>query len=1000
MQNRYWELFGKMHVVIVHFPIALLIVAAALESVRMVLRRSFSPAACVCLYLGTIATVVAVGMGWVDARFNAFSGDQGKILAWHRWMGVAVAIISVALAIFAATTSSKGRTLFAYRAALLICAGLVGLAGHYGGMLVHGSDFLTLAPADSENGTDANTTVLAIAHTGPSVFPADGKIDYFRDVQPILAENCYSCHSYKVKRGNLRLDGQKLAMNGGNSGPSIIANDPDHSLLIRRVMGLDDKAAMPLDAKPLNDVQKKILRAWIAQGAIWPQGKGNEPLPDQKHWAYVAPVRPIVPSGNDQDHWVRNPIDAFVLAKLQQSNLKPSPPAPKAILLRRVCLDLTGLPPTPEEADEYMADSSPDAYEHLVDRLLASPHYGERWAHHWLDLARYADSNGYEKDSARSIWPYRDWVIKAFNDDMPFDRFTIEQLAGDLLPNATLDDRVATGFQRNTMINQEGGIDTEEYRYYAEVDRVNTTASTWLASTVNCCQCHDHKFDPFLQKDYYSLLAFYNSTAPESEKDSGSNPRDISPCVELPNPKRDQVLAQIADLKKQLVATTPTLESDQQKWEQQLDIAATQPALATELKIAKVPATVKAVHKIPTTQRSTEQSAHIATYYRTIAPALQPIRDQIADLQKQADAMKITSLVMQEMSTPRPTHIHIRGAFLTEGDLVQPDTPGVLNPFSPSLQRNRLGLAEWLVDPANPLTARVTVNRIWEQYFGRGIVGTSEDFGTRGDLPTHPELLDWLATEFIRDKWSIKAIHRLIVTSATYQQQSSVSTQLVESDPYNKLLARGPRVRLDAEAIRDQSLVASNLLSPKIGGPSVFPYQPDGVWNVVYNGATWKTSTGGDQYRRGIYTFWRRSAPYPSFATFDATSREVTCTRRSRTDTPLQAMTSLNDPAFVQPAAALARLIVKDGGTSPGDKIIYGFRRVLVRLPSDQEMGRLISLYKQMIDSYKQDPTAAAQLADGGLSEPLPKSADKAELAAWTAVSNVLLNLDETLTKE
>jgi uncharacterized membrane protein len=945
MPSRYWELFGKLHVVVVHFPVALLLVAAALELFAMLRRRGNSPTARTCLYLGTMGALAAVAMGWVDARFMTFAGDEAKALLWHRWLGVAVAALAVVMSIIAVLPKTPTRT---YRIGLLITALIVGIAGHFGGSLVHGSDFLALSPVESSTlSTTATTTAGLKIDAGTIAFPADGKIDFARHVQPILVQDCVSCHGTGVKRGALRLDAKKLAFSGGNSGPAIIAGDPDKSPLLRRVLGLDQKARMPMDHPPLSDVQTKILSAWIAQGANWPEQTGAEPVADQKHWAYVAPIRPALPKVDDPAHWARNPIDSFILARLNKEGLHPSPEADRATLLRRVSLDLVGLPPTPEQADAFLSDNSADAYDKLVDRLLASPHYGERWARPWLDLARYADSNGYEKDRPRSMWPYRDWVINALNADMPFDEFTIEQLAGDLLPNATLDQKIATGFQRNTMINQEGGVDPEEYRYYAIIDRVNTTASTWLGSTINCCQCHDHKYDPFSQKEYYQLLAFYNSTATETRM-QGFDPTDVSPRIEIPSPRREQLLKQIAELQARL----------------------------------KAPAT--SASTAPTTQK--------------IEP--DPLVAQIADLKKQAEAARITTLVMRELDTPRETNIHVRGAFLTVADKVEPGTPAVLNAFAPSLPRNRLGLAKWIVDPANPLTARVQVNRIWEQYFGRGIVGTSEDFGTRGDAPTHPELLDYLATELVRDKWSLKAIHRLIVTSATYRQQSKVSPEMLEKDPYNTLLARGPRFRLDAEMIRDQALAVSNLLSPKIGGPSVYPYQPDGIWNVVYSGSQWMTSTGGDQYRRGLYTFWRRSSPYPAFISFDATSREVTCTRRSRTNTPLQAMTTLNDPAFVQPAAALARLIVRDGGGSPGDKVIYAFRRTLVRLPTAEEMGRLVQLYRQVSDQFHTDPGAAAKLAAGGLSEPLPANVDPVELASWTAVSNVLLNLDEALTKE
>ena len=589
--------------------------------------------------------------------------------------------------------------------------------------------------------------------------------------------------------------------------------------------------------------------------------------------------------------------------------------------------------------DAFEADPRPDAYERLVDRLLASPHHGERQARPWLDQARYADTNGYEKDGGRSIWPYRDWVIGAFNRDMPFDRFTIEQIAGDLLPGATLDQRIATGFHRNTMANTEGGIDDEEFRVAAVVDRVNTTMQVWMGTTMACAQCHDHKYDPYSQKEYFRLFAFFNNTT-----DRGGS---TVPEVAVPTPAQ--------------AAKQAAIRAELARWQAELDQAAK----------AKPPD----------------------------ASRLKSIREKIAALKEQEKAIRpATTMVMQELSQPRETHVLIRGSHNVKGERVTPGVPAVLHPIAPGQPADRLGLARWLVDPRNPMVGRVLMNRIWAQYFGRGIVETSEDFGVQGEPPSHPELLAWLAKELVRQDWSQKAMHRLIVTSATYRQSSRVTPDRLERDPFNRLFSRGPRFRMEAEMVRDQALALGGLLKRTIGGPSVFPYQPDGIWFVPYSGDRWTESRAGDQYRRGLYTFWRRSAPYPAFLAFDAPSREVCVERRSRTNTPLQALATLNDPAFVQPAAALARRILGESRGTAEDRAAYGFRLVLARKPRKAELDHLVALYAENLAQYRRDPAAAAAMA-ATAAIAIADGADKAELAAWTVVANVLLNLDETVTK-
>ncbi len=647
-------------------------------------------------------------------------------------------------------------------------------------------------------------------------------------------------------------------------------------------------------------------------------------------------------------------------------------------MIRRVSLDLIGLPPTPSEVDAFVNDHRPDAYERVVDRLLASPHYGERWARPWLDLARYADTDGYEKDPRRSMWPYRDWVINALNANMPFDRFTIEQLAGDLLPNATMDDRIATGFHRNTMTNTEGGVDPEEYRVYALIDRVNTTATVWLGTTLGCCQCHSHKFDPLKQTEYYKFMAFFNSTA-----DDGSHP---GPELELADFGAERDRAKIARLEQQLKTTTPGLARSQAAFDQ-ATLATLPPWLA------------RTVAAIRDTQ-SPEQKAEGAAFYRSIAPELKPVRLRIAQLKKKLPSEHITTLVMQELATPRTTHIFTGGSFLNPGEAVTAGIPATIGtiPARPGQRLTRLDLARWLVGPDNPLTARVTVNRIWAAHFGTGIVSTLEDFGTKGDPPSHPELLDWLATEFVARHWDMKAMHRLIVTSATYRQSPRVSPELMARDPQNRLLARGPRFRLEAELVRDQALAVSGLLSSKIGGRSVMPPMPDGIWNSPYSADRWTTSKGADRFRRGLYTFWKRTSPYPSFMSFDAPSREVCTVRRPRTNTPLQALTVLNDPVYVEAAQGLARRM-QSSARDPEAQAIYGFRLALARRPTPTELDRVMALYREEAEKFEKDTAAARAMVGDDAKAAIAKESpsEVADLAAWTVVANVLLNLDETM---
>jgi hypothetical protein len=773
------------------------------------------------------------------------------------------------------------------------------------------------------------TVIFAAQGSRPGL--AGSPIDFDREIRPILSEYCYACHGpdQKARKADLRLDRKEDAFRDRSGYAVIVPGRVDEGELIQRITSQDSDLMMPprkFKKRP-SSKQIELLIRWIKDGAKW-----------EGHWSYTLPASVSVPPVRDR-RWPRNPIDHFVLARLESEGVMPSPEADRASLIRRVSLDLAGLPPTPAEVEAFENDQSPDAYEKVVGRLLASPHFGERQARPWLDQARYADTNGYEKDSIRTIWAYRDWVIQAFNRDLPFDQFTIEQLAGDLLPGATTAQRVATGFHRNTIVNAEGGVDDEEFRVAAVVDRVNTTMQVWMGSTFACAQCHDHKYDPFAQKEYFQLFAFFNNTA-----DGGSS---TAPELALPTS---------ADV-------------------------ARQAAIRTELTGLQVE--LERVTKSGDATRS------------------KSIEEKIDALKKQEAAIHpATSMVLQELGQPRTTHVLIRGSHNVKGEQVSPGVPQVLHPLPSAQPPNRLTLARWLVDPRNPLMGRVTMNRVWAQMFGRGIVETSEDFGVQGEPPSHPELLAWLAKEFVRQGWSVKAMQRLIVTSATYRQSSRVTPDRLERDPYNRLFSRGPRFRMEAEMVRDQALAASGLLKQTIGGPSVFPYQPDGIWFAPYSSDRWVESKGGDQFRRGLYTFWRRSAPYPAFITFDAPSRDVSCERRSRTNTPLQALATLNDPAFVQPAGALARRVLTDPKATAQHRATYAFRLVLARKPLPAELDHVVELYRENLDRYRHDAASAKAMASTGPATLTgPGHPDDAELAAWTVVANVLMNLDETVTK-
>jgi hypothetical protein len=1017
--------------------------------------------------------------------------------------------------------------------------------------------------------------------------PAPKAVDFDADIRPILAKNCQGCHQGGAAPADLRLDSPAAVLTGSISGKVVVPGKASESLLVKRIT---DKTGvgMPPTGRPLAESEIALITAWIDQGARMP---ATQQAAAPKHWAYIKPVRPALPTVKNTA-WGLNAIDQFVLARLEKEGLKPSAEAAKETLIRRLSLDLIGLPPSPAEVDAFVADTRADAYERLVDRLLASPSYGERWATPWLDLARYGDSDGLRDDHQRVAWPYRDWVIKAFNQNMRFDQFTIEQLAGDMLPNATLDQKIATGFVRSSTLQTEGGTDPEENNWNAQVDRATTVGLTWLGSSVGCSQCHNHKYDPFTQKQFYQMVAFFNNVQfvdQPRRRGSGTafsmSKQYTEPKIDLPTPeqaqKRDEINRELKEYEKQLADTSPAFYARQAAWEKAildfenewkplrptrlvstngttLTLAADTSILAsgknpdtddyivegaaplqeiTGIRIEALPhaslpgggpgrdyygnfvmravnveagataqtltkvaikeiraddvmpnlldahtklsqtwivdatrnlqayqngtledrdkdktgrvryqlllipekplkagpngtlrvtlvhfsevsgvnlgnfrisvtgsttpkflldikASLRPLLNIPRPNRTPEQAEALTAHFRTVDVELASTRQKIAELRKRIDDLRIPSaLVMAEdTSVEHPTtYVRLRGAFVSKADVVEADVPAFLGGLPPGAPPNRLGFAKWLVSGENPLTARVRINQIWETIFGRGIVETTEDFGTQGFAPSHPELLDWLATEFVSNGWDTKAIQRLIVTSSTYRQSSTVTTELQERDPGNALLARAPRFRVEAEMVRDIALSAGGLLSAKMYGPPVKPYQPEGLWMWIENERQdWVMSSGEDRYRRAMYTFNRRSVRYPSLMVFDAPNREVCIARRNHSDTPLQALTTLNDPSFFEAAQSMAQRILKEGGSSAPSRASYAFRLATARVPLPKELDTLLSGFEKSRQYYQRNLKEAEALA----------GSPDADLAAWTMFSNAILNLDETLTKK
>ncbi|MFN4872414.1 MAG: PSD1 and planctomycete cytochrome C domain-containing protein [Akkermansiaceae bacterium] len=959
-------------------------------------------------------------------------------------------------------------------------------------------------------------------------------LSFNRDVRPILSDNCFACHGFdpKTREAGLRLDTREGALADNDGVIAIVPGNIKKSALWDRINSSDDDEVMPPPKthKTLSSAQKKILRIWIEQGA-----------PYEKHWSFVPPAAAAIPKVKNAD-WPRNPIDHFVLAKLEAKAIKPTPEADKETLIRRVTLDLTGLPPTLPEIEAFLADTSPDAYDKLVDRLLASPHYGERMAVDWLDAARYADTNGFQVDRDREIWGWRDWVIGAFNRNLPFDQFTIEQLAGDLLPNPTIEQRIATGFNRNNMLNEEGGIDPEEFRAEYAADRAETTAGVWLGLTFNCCRCHDHKYDPLTARDFYSMKAFFNSVPEIGNGNYTANIRVNSPPqIKLPAP---EIEAEIAKLRAEMLqienasagaakapqnqaASTiawttlvPTalqaasgakltiqpdgavLASGENPTQERYTVTAavtlgtisairvealpddSLPArgpgravngnfVMTDVRMALNPPSAAArpvgfnaavaafsqeqfpaAHAIDADQSSGWAiqpelgKPHAAVFALDTPIAIEPgstvtltlsfhslhanhqlgrfrlaltdapspaatasqqaatksqAADQIAALKKKIGALELTvptTLVMEDMKVPRPTHILMRGAFNSPGERVEPGTPDVLGAMASDLPRNRLGLAKWLVDPKNPLTARVIVNRHWQQVFGYGLVKTSEDFGTQGDLPSHPEMLDWLAQDFVSNGWNVKRLMKMLVTSSAYRQHSRFTPQLLEIDPDNRLLARGSRNRLMGEFIRDQALAISGLLVNKIGGPSVKPYHPPGLYEqVTAQGGvnTYVKDKGENLYRRSLYTYWKRSVPHPAMLSFGAPFREVCSLQRPRSNTPLQALNLMNDETYVEASRFLAARMMRSSDDTAA-RLAFGFRTVLARTPKPTEMVILDRAYRRAFEDFTKDPASAKAFLSVG-DTPTDPQLNPVELAAFATVASTLLCMDETVTK-
>ncbi len=965
-------------------------------------------------------------------------------------------------------------------------------------------------------------------------------IQFNRDIRPILSDNCYSCHGpdKDKRKAKLRVDTREGLFTKIKDKAPVVPGNLAESEIYRRITAQDPDEVMPKSntGKKLSPAQIALLKRWIEEGAKW-----------EGHWAYIVPTRPALPEVK-KTSWPENAIDHFILARLESEKVQPSPEANKRTLIRRLSFDLTGLPPSQKDVEQFARDTSPKSYENLVDRLLASPHFGERMAIYWLDAVRYADTDGFHADNYRSVYPYRDYVINAFNSNLPFDQFTIDQIAGDLLPNATREQKIASTYNRLHRTTEEGGSQAKEYLAKYAADQVRTTSTTWLGSTMACCECHDHKFDPFLTKDFYSFEAFFADV-----KEVGvGKPESVPIPDEMQAPRLAHFETEKTRLQKILDTTTPEIAALQEQWEKRMaeqplpqfgqwysigpfkgenfdgafrqafepeseidlsktyhnnelkwiaqpgwedgklhndltgensatylfrtitaehegslglslgsddaikvwvngaevlskkvnrGLAADQDKITVQIKPGEnkllmkiinagagsgfyfkpgdgLPEKIRSIVKVAVPERSEEQKTELATYYRTIAPALDETRSQLASLKKeQEDFLKTVPSTLAVIAVePRTVRVLPRGNWMSDdGEIVTPRVPAFLAARTTTEKRaTRLDLAHWFVSKENPLTARVFVNRLWKLYFGTGISKTLDDFGSRGEWPTHPELLDWLACEF-RDgessprpatlarpsapPWDIKHMIKLMVMSRTYRQTSFASETLRQRDPYNRLLARQSSFRIDAEMVRDNALAISGLLVDKIGGPSVKPYQPPGYWDQLnFPKRTYTNDHGDALYRRGLYSFWCRTFLQPSLQAFDAASREECTVERVNSNTPMQALALLNDPTYVEAARALAEKTLREGGPGVKERIEWSFSRTLARKPEPQEYQLFKDLYHKQIDRYTRDTTAAEKLISTGES-PVPKDLPLSEVAAWTSVSRVLLNLHETITR-
>jgi hypothetical protein len=804
-----------------------------------------------------------------------------------------------------------------------------------------------------------------------------GSIEFNRDIRPILSEYCFACHgpdSAKRKAG-LRLDDADSARN------VLVARKPRESELYNRLTEKNHKRRMPPAAsgKELSAAQVDLIRRWIEQGADY-----------QPHWSFVTPRRPELPAVRN-DKQVRTAVDRFLLARLEKEGLGFSPQADRRTLLRRLSFDLIGLPPTPEEIDAFNEDERENAYDKVVDRLLNSRHYGERMALFWLDLVRYADTGGYHSDNHRDIYLYRDYVLKAFNENRKFDQFTLEQLAGDLLPGATNEQRIASGYNRMLMTTEEGGAQPREYLAKYAADRVRNASAVWLGLTIGCAECHNHKFDPITTKEFYQFASFW---ADIQEVAVGRQPQ-----TKIMTPEQEvewkRLEANLAEARKTLNTRTPALEASQKEWEEKI---------RGQLDKAKLPKPVLQALKTDPDKRSPAQKDALAGHYRTIAPELSSARQKVAQLEARRQTMDkaIPQTLVSTAMAGRMMRVLPRGNWLDDsGEIVAPNTPSSLPRLMFKDRRaSRLDLARWLTSAEHPLTTRVFVNRLWKLFFGQGLVPSMEDFGAQGSWPSHPDLLDWLAVEFRESGWDVKHLVRLMVTSSAYRQISVANESLRQRDPYNRLLARQARFRLDAELVRDNALAISGLLVRKLGGPSVKPYQPAGYWAYLnFPVRDWYEDKGEGQYRRGIYTYWQRTFPHPSLLAFDAPSREECTADRPRSNTPQQALVLLNDPTYVEAARVLAARVLREGGKSDEDRLRFAYRQTLGRAPRSSEVDLLLPLIGRHLEQYREDRTAVEALLTVGQA-PVAKEVDRPTLATWTSLTRVLLNLHETITRE